>query len=73
MEFAYITLSDKQLYVNLDKLLEGPKAILAPLQNYLGAGVGGGGGWPLLPPCSYAFMKNKYLIFQEPSNKSIIE
>ena len=68
MEFAYITLSDKQLYVNLDKLLEGSKAILAPLQNYLGAG-----GLAPTPPCSYAFMKNKYLIFQEPSNKSIIE
>ena len=30
VEVAYFTLSENQLYVNLDKLLEGPKAILPP-------------------------------------------
>ena len=31
MEFAFFTLSDKKLYVNLDILMgEGPKVILVP-------------------------------------------
>ena len=53
MEVAYYTLSDKKLYVKLDKLLEGPKPILAPLQNYWG----GGGLAPAAPSCSYAYVK----------------
>ena len=54
MEVAYFTLSDKQLYVNLDKLLEGPKAILAP--TYKVFFFGGGGLAPVAPPpCSYVY------------------
>ena len=60
MEVAYFTLSDKQLYANLDKLLElleGPKAILPTPPPYKIMG-GGGGGWPLLPPpCSYSYVR----------------
>ena len=52
VEVAYFTLSDNQLYVNLDNFLEGPKVIWPPYKI-----IGGGGGWPLLPPppCSYAY------------------
>ena len=47
MEVAYFTLSDKQLYANLDKLLEGPKAILPPppATKLLGGGLA-----PAAPP-----------------------
>ena len=55
MEVANFTLSDKQLYANIDKLLQGPNAILPPpLQNYWG-----GGCWPLLATCSYAYVESR--------------
>ena len=47
MKVAYFTLGDKQLYINLDKLLEGPKTILAPP---ILLGGGGGGLTPAGPP-----------------------
>ena len=45
VEVAYFSLSDKQLYVNLDKLLEGPRAILPPPPYKI---IGGPG--PCCPP-----------------------
>ena len=44
---CYFTLSDRQLYVNVDKLLVGPKGFLPPPYNMIG---GGGGLAPIAPP-----------------------
>ena len=43
-----------QLYVNLDKLLEGPEAIVPPpLQNYMGGGGLAPAGPPIPTPMLY--------------------
>ena len=54
-------LSDKQLYVNLDKLLERPKAILPPPYKIIG---GPGPCWPPPPPLflRLCMMKQKELL-----------
>ena len=57
MEVAYFTLSEKQLFVNLDRLFfflgGGDQRPFGPLQSFFF--LGGGGDWPSPSPCSYAY------------------